>query len=120
MAVAFRYSSLSALAACVITPLFVWWLGHTTLAELFAVLSLLLIFMHRANIGRLMAGTEGRIGPKAQSYGLSPRPRLADVAALRHPYINPPISPAKGPRRLEKGFGYCHGGSGVVSRIWNA
>jgi glycerol-3-phosphate acyltransferase PlsY len=65
MAFAFRYSSLSALTASVITPLFLWWFGHAALAMLFAVLSLLLIFMHRANIGRLIAGTEGKIGQKA-------------------------------------------------------
>ena len=30
----------------------------------FAVLTLLLFYMHRANIARLQAGTEGRIGQK--------------------------------------------------------
>ena len=65
MAFAFRYSSLSALVASVITPLLLWWFGHTALAALFAVLTLLLIFMHRENIRRLLAGTEGKIGQKA-------------------------------------------------------
>jgi glycerol-3-phosphate acyltransferase PlsY len=65
MAFALRYSSLSALTASVITPLFLWWFGHAALAVLFAVLTLLLIFMHRENIKRLMAGTEGKIGQKA-------------------------------------------------------
>ncbi len=59
-----RYSSLSALVASVVTPIFLWWLGHTTLASLFAALTLLLFYMHRANIARLQAGTEGRIGQK--------------------------------------------------------
>src|SRR5580704_10795134 len=59
-----RYSSLSALVAAFITPLFLWWLGHLTLASLFAALTLLLFYMHRANIARLLAGTEGRIGQK--------------------------------------------------------
>jgi acyl phosphate:glycerol-3-phosphate acyltransferase len=63
-AVISRYSSLSALIACVVTPIFLWWFGHPTLAELSALLSLLLIYMHRANISRLMAGTEGKIGQK--------------------------------------------------------
>ena len=62
LAFALRYSSLSALAASVITPAFVWWFGQPALAVLFSVLTLLLFFMHRANIGRLLAGTEGRIG----------------------------------------------------------
>jgi acyl phosphate:glycerol-3-phosphate acyltransferase len=59
-----RYSSLSALVASVVTPIFLWWLGHLTLASLFAALTLLLFYMHRANIARLQAGTEGRIGQK--------------------------------------------------------
>ena len=65
MAFALRYSSLSALVASVITPLFLWWFGHAALAALFAVLTLLLIFMHRENIQRLLAGTEGRIGSRS-------------------------------------------------------
>jgi glycerol-3-phosphate acyltransferase PlsY len=65
MAFALRYSSLSALTASVITPLFLWWFGHAALAVLFAVLTLLLIFMHRQNIKRLMSGSEGKIGHKA-------------------------------------------------------
>jgi len=59
-----RYSSLSALVASFVTPIFLWWLGHITLASLFAALTLLLFYMHRANIARLLAGTEGRIGQK--------------------------------------------------------
>jgi acyl phosphate:glycerol-3-phosphate acyltransferase len=59
-----RYSSLSALVASVVTPIFLWWLGHLTLALLFAALTVLLFYMHRANIARLQAGTEGRIGQK--------------------------------------------------------
>jgi glycerol-3-phosphate acyltransferase PlsY len=66
LAIAFttRYSSLSALIASVVTPLLLWWLGHSALASLFAVLTILLFYMHRANIQRLQAGTEGKIGQK--------------------------------------------------------
>jgi glycerol-3-phosphate acyltransferase PlsY len=59
-----RYSSLSALVASFVTPLFLWWFGQPALASLFAVLTLLLFYMHRENIKRLQAGTEGRIGQK--------------------------------------------------------
>jgi glycerol-3-phosphate acyltransferase PlsY len=59
-----RYSSLSALVASFITPIFLWWFGHPALASLFAVLTMLLFYMHRENIQRLQAGTEGRIGQK--------------------------------------------------------
>jgi glycerol-3-phosphate acyltransferase PlsY len=63
-AVLSRYSSLSALIASVVTPLFLLLLGHSALALLFAVLTLLLLYMHRANIQRLRTGTEGKIGQK--------------------------------------------------------
>src|SRR3982075_2815539 len=59
-----RYSSLSALVASFVTPIFLWWFGHPALASLCAVLTLLLFYMHRENIKRLQAGTEGRIGEK--------------------------------------------------------
>jgi acyl phosphate:glycerol-3-phosphate acyltransferase len=59
-----RYSSLSALVASFVTPIFLWWFGHPALASLFAVLTLLLFYSHRENIRRLQAGTEGRIGDK--------------------------------------------------------
>jgi len=59
-----RYSSLSALVASFVTPIFLWWFGHSALASLSAVLTLLLFYMHRDNIKRLQAGTEGRIGEK--------------------------------------------------------
>jgi glycerol-3-phosphate acyltransferase PlsY len=59
-----RYSSLSALVASFVTPIFLWWFGHAALASLFVVLTTLLFYMHRENIKRLQAGTEGRIGEK--------------------------------------------------------
>src|SRR6266852_5438783 len=59
-----RYSSLSALIAAFVTPLFLWWFGHPALASLFSVLTLLLFYKHRENIKRLQTGTEGRIGEK--------------------------------------------------------
>jgi acyl phosphate:glycerol-3-phosphate acyltransferase len=65
MAFAFRYSSLAALVASFITPIFLWWFGHPSLASLFAVLTLLLFYVHRENIRRLRAGTEGKIGQKS-------------------------------------------------------
>ena len=66
LAVAFatRYSSLSALVAAFITPLFLWWFGHPALASLFVVMTLLMFYAHRENIKRLQAGTESRIGAK--------------------------------------------------------
>jgi len=63
-AVLTRYSSLAALVASVATPIFLWWFGHLALASLFAALTLLLFYVHRENIKRLRAGSEGRIGAK--------------------------------------------------------
>ncbi len=59
-----RYSSLSALIAAFVTPIFLWWFGHPALSSLFVVLTLLLFYTHRENIRRLQAGTEGKIGQK--------------------------------------------------------
>jgi acyl phosphate:glycerol-3-phosphate acyltransferase len=60
-----RYSSLAALAACAATPLMLWLGGWHVPAELFALLAVLIFVSHRANIARLMAGTETKIGARA-------------------------------------------------------
>jgi glycerol-3-phosphate acyltransferase PlsY len=62
VALVFRYSSLAALVASAIIPLMLFWSQHQTLAAVFALLSAALWIMHRANIKRLMDGTEGKIG----------------------------------------------------------
>lgn len=59
-----RYSSASALVASLVSPIALFWLGYRQEAELMGLLALLLWIMHRANIGRLIAGTESRIGQK--------------------------------------------------------
>jgi len=57
-----RYSSLSGLIACAVTPAILWTLGLVDPAKLFFVLAVLVFIMHRANIARLIAGTESKIG----------------------------------------------------------
>jgi glycerol-3-phosphate acyltransferase PlsY len=65
LAYLFRYSSLAALVASVLTPLLLWlWAGMPQAALVMAVLTLLLWIMHRENIARLLAGREGKIGQK--------------------------------------------------------
>jgi glycerol-3-phosphate acyltransferase PlsY len=59
-----RYSSLSGLVASFVTPILLWWFGHPALASLFVVLTLIVFWVHRENIRRLQAGTEGKIGAK--------------------------------------------------------
>jgi glycerol-3-phosphate acyltransferase PlsY len=62
VAVATRYSSLSGLVASLGALVFLWWQGDGNVALLFLVLTITLWFTHRANLSRLMAGTEGKIG----------------------------------------------------------
>jgi glycerol-3-phosphate acyltransferase PlsY len=65
LAAAFRYSSLASLTAAVAAPVVLWFLGTPYEALLFLVLAALTFFMHRANIARLLQGTESKIGQKA-------------------------------------------------------
>jgi glycerol-3-phosphate acyltransferase PlsY len=65
MAALFRYSSLAALTAAAATPVVLWWSGEARIASLFLLLTALLFIMHRANIARLMSGTESRVGRKS-------------------------------------------------------
>lgn len=59
-----RYSSLAALLAVLVVPVSLFFLGEARLTELFVVMSAVTILKHRANIGRLLAGTESRVGAK--------------------------------------------------------
>jgi glycerol-3-phosphate acyltransferase PlsY len=61
-AAASRYSSLAALIASAATPAVLWWNGNVPEAKLFLLLSALIWLMHRANIARLISGTESHIG----------------------------------------------------------
>src|ERR1044072_3601488 len=65
MAALFRYSSLAALTASAVTPVALWLKGQPHIAALFLLLTVLLWIMHRANIARLMNGSEGKIGKKS-------------------------------------------------------
>ena len=66
VAITTRYSSLAALVTAVLAPVFdvvIW--GPTLRTDAVAAMSLLLVWRHRANIGKLMAGTESKIGSRA-------------------------------------------------------
>jgi glycerol-3-phosphate acyltransferase PlsY len=60
----FRFSSLAALTAAVVVPIALYVLSTPEIAGLFALMSLIVFIKHRANIARLLAGTEGKIGAK--------------------------------------------------------
>jgi len=62
----FRYSSLASLVAAVFAPfyqLLIWGGGPIAMAA--GVMGLLLVVRHRANIAKLLAGTESKLGRKA-------------------------------------------------------
>ncbi len=64
VAAAFRYSSLAALAAAASAPVWLLVLGPRQAVWLALALAALVFLRHRANITRLLAGTEPRIGVK--------------------------------------------------------
>jgi glycerol-3-phosphate acyltransferase PlsY len=62
----FRYSSLASIVAAVFAPFYqalIWGVEPMLLA--IAAMSLLLVWRHEANIRKLLAGTESRLGQKA-------------------------------------------------------
>lgn len=60
----FRISSLAALVAAALTPLWAWVLGFPTTIALLVALAVLIYIRHHQNIARILAGTESRIGKK--------------------------------------------------------
>ena len=64
MAVCFRYSSLAALTAAALAPLYAWILTNPTYAAMVSVMSLLLVIRHKQNILKLWSGEEKKIGKK--------------------------------------------------------
>jgi acyl phosphate:glycerol-3-phosphate acyltransferase len=59
-----RYSSLSALVATLVIPVVLWILGVEEAALVTAAMTVITFWRHKANIERLIAGTEGKIGQK--------------------------------------------------------
>lgn len=54
-----KISSLSALVAAVLTPAYVWFIvGDVFLVAIFALISIVLLWRHKSNIQRLIAGEE--------------------------------------------------------------
>lgn len=59
-----RMSSLSALLAAFIAPFAAYLLGNFSLAIAATILSVVIFVRHRENIGRILKGTESKIGKK--------------------------------------------------------
>lgn len=60
-----RISSLSGMAAAVAAPVAAWLLGHPAFVPVLAANAVLVLWLHRANIARLRAGTEPKVGQKS-------------------------------------------------------
>ena len=67
----FRYSSLAALLAAVLAPVYyalaadvLWWNFHGPVFGLLCAMGTLLVWRHRDNVNRLLAGTESKLGAK--------------------------------------------------------
>jgi glycerol-3-phosphate acyltransferase PlsY len=66
-----RYSSLAALLASVLAPVYyalaadvLWWNFKGAIFGLLCVMGILLVWRHRDNVNRLLAGTESKLGAK--------------------------------------------------------
>lgn len=59
-----KISSLAAIVATIAVPIAAWSFGDRTLALTVTLMSIVVLIKHRANIERLMAGEEPRIGSK--------------------------------------------------------
>ena len=68
------YVSLASILAAILLPVAVYWLHpeRREMTWLFAVLSLAIVVLHRANIARLLAGTEHRFGRRGPARSDSP------------------------------------------------
>lgn len=64
VALATRYSSLAGLVGSLGPPVAAWWLGEMPIALTLVLILPLLWAKHQANVARLLAGTESRIGHK--------------------------------------------------------
>lgn len=60
-----RVSSLAGMTAAVTAPAVAWALGARAMVPVLVALALLVLWQHRANIARLRAGTEPKVGKKA-------------------------------------------------------
>ena len=63
VAIVSRYSSLSALVATALSPIYVWyWLGDPAYVVGSIAMGAILFWRHRGNIKRLLDGSESKIG----------------------------------------------------------
>jgi glycerol-3-phosphate acyltransferase PlsY len=59
-----RFSSASGMSAALVAPVAAWVFGYPHYAGVLEAIALLVVWLHRANIARLRAGTEPKVGGK--------------------------------------------------------
>ncbi len=64
VAAIFRFSSLAAIVATLLTPAYAFWFADKSFVIPLTLLAVIIVLRHYENIKRLLAGTEGRIGKK--------------------------------------------------------
>ena len=91
-----RYSSLAALVAALLVPVYyvlgdgvAWYLNKGVLLSL-SIMSLLLIYRHAENIGRLVKGTESRLGKKTSPVPHVPVPQHGHGHGHHHGHQHKP------------------------------
>ncbi|MDD5031114.1 MAG: glycerol-3-phosphate 1-O-acyltransferase PlsY [Rhodoferax sp.] len=93
MALLFRYVSLASITAALLAPVIylladgALWFKSNSVALAVAVMVLLLVYRHTANINRLIKGTESRLGKKAGPRATSETPPHAPA---KHGHRHPP------------------------------
>lgn len=90
-----RYSSLAAIVAAAFAPMYqllIWEAGPIALALI--IMGLLLVWRHQANIKKLLAGTESRLGQKAGA----PQPGTSK----KHPHGTGPKAPGHSHHHVKK------------------
>ncbi len=66
IAVVFRYSSLASIVTVILSPIFTSILSGSTLVGTCIALAILILWAHRKNIGRLLRGSEPKIGQSSK------------------------------------------------------
>lgn len=67
MAFTFKYSSLSAITAAVLVPVYAFFLTSPVYAIFYTAIALLVLYRHKGNIVRLIKGEEGKINLKKKA-----------------------------------------------------
>jgi glycerol-3-phosphate acyltransferase PlsY len=68
LAAAFRYVSLASMAAAAFACGFAWYIGlNVYIVLVIALMTAMIVWRHKENIGRLLAGNESRLGAKKPS-----------------------------------------------------